>query len=216
MFPEFYTSPSARHAAHLETRPLPRETRMNKLRITFEKLAHWFGIGPGSVPFHEATLSGIGGCIAIFCVVLVSQRFVGTDSSALLVASMGASAVLLFALPHGPLSQPWAVVGGHGISALVGVTCAAFIADPVLSAALAVGVAIGCMQVFRCVHPPGGATALSAVVGGPGVHALGVNYVLTPVLLNAAIIVCVAVIFHGLPTRRRYPMALARGNSTTR
>lgn len=78
-----------------------------------------------------------------------------------------------------------------------------------MAAALAVGTAIGVMQVLRCVHPPGGATALSAVVGGPGVHALGLQYVVTPVLLNAAVIVVVAVLFNGLLAGKRYPAHLA-------
>jgi CBS-domain-containing membrane protein len=123
---------------------------------------------------------------------------------------MGASAVLLFAVPEGPLSQPWAVVGGHLFSAVVGVLCAHLVVDPLLASAIAVGAAIGAMQVLRCVHPPGGATALSAVVGGPAVHALGMQYVLTPVLLNAAVIVAVAVAFNGLLGKRRYPAYLAQ------
>ena len=117
---------------------------------------------------------------------------------------------LRFAVPEGPLSQPWAVVGGHTLSALVGVMSASLVPEPLLAACLAVGGAIGVMQLCGCVHPPGGATALSAVVGGAGVHALGMQYVLTPVLLNAAIIVGVAVAFNGLLARRRYPAYFAR------
>jgi len=123
---------------------------------------------------------------------------------------MGASAVLLFAVPHGPLSQPWPVLGGHFVSALVGVACTKAIAQPMLAAPVAVGLAIGSMHYLRCIHPPGGATALSAVVGGEPVHQLGFHFVLTPVLWNAAVILLVALLFNYPFTWRRYPLALAR------
>ena len=181
---------------------------------SFTDLARLLGVARSTVGAREAIASGLGGCIAIGTVVYVCSHFVGVESAALLVASMGASAVLLFALPHGPLSQPWAVLGGHVLSAVIGVSCARAFADPALAAALAVGTAIGAMQVLRCVHPPGGATALSAVVGGPGVHALGMKYVLTPVLLNAVVIVVVAVIFNGLLAGKRYPAELALRRET--
>jgi CBS domain-containing membrane protein len=168
------------------------------------------GVGPARVKGWEALVSGLGGCVAIAVIVLVCRHFLGVDGAGLLVASMGASAVLLFVLPEGPLSQPWAVVGGHFSSAVVGVLCASVVSEPLFAAALAVGGAIGVMQLLRCVHPPGGATALSAVVGGPAVHALGMRYVLTPVLLDAVLIVAVAVVFNGLLTRRRYPAYFAR------
>jgi CBS domain-containing membrane protein len=167
------------------------------------------GIAPSGVGLREVAVSGFGGCVAIAAVVYICGRFAGAQSGTLLVASMGASAVLLFAVPHGPLSQPWAVLGGHGCSALIGVGCAALISDVPLAGALAVGASIALMQVLRCVHPPGGATALSAVIGGPAVHALGLRYVLTPVLLNAMVIVGVAVAFNSLLGVRRYPAFFA-------
>lgn len=178
------------------------------------RLAGLLGIARSPVGAREALASGLGGCVAIATVVFVCSHFVGVESAALLVASMGASAVLLFALPHGPLSQPWPVIGGHVLSAFVGVACARLIPHPQLAAAVAVGAAIGTMQVLRCVHPPGGATALSAVVGGPSVHALGMGYVLTPVLLNAAVIVVVAVVFNGLLAGKSYPAYFALGRGT--
>jgi CBS-domain-containing membrane protein len=121
---------------------------------------------------------------------------------------MGASAVLLFAVPHGQLSQPWAVLGGHVISAIIGVTCALVIANEILAASAAVGIAIGAMYYLGCIHPPGGATALSAVVGGETVHALGYQFVITPVLINVVIILVIAVAFNYLFSWRRYPVHL--------
>jgi len=156
----------------------------------------------------ETYIPGIGGAIAIGCVLWVSGRFVGLDQASLLVASMGASAVLLFAIPDGPLSRPWSVFGGHVLSALVGVGCATLIASDAVAAAAAVGIAILVMGVCKCIHPPGGATALSAVIGGSSIHSLGIHYVFMPVMLNAVIMLCVAWVFH-LPTSR-YPLRLAR------
>jgi CBS-domain-containing membrane protein len=123
---------------------------------------------------------------------------------------MGASAVLLFAVPHGALSQPWQLIGGHTLSAVVGVTCALLIPHVVFAAALAVGLAIFVMYHLRCIHPPGGATALSAVVGGQAVHELGYQFVFTPVLINAAVMLLVAVAFNYLFPWRRYPASLKK------
>lgn len=146
----------------------------------------------------------IGGAIAISCVLAVSRWCVGLNGAALLVASMGASAVLLFGMPEGALSRPWSVFGGHVISACIGVACAKGITDASRAAPLAVGLAILGMSICRCTHPPGGATALSAVIGGPVIHDMGLKYVFTPVLLNACVMLAVAWLIH-LPTER-YPL----------
>ena len=122
---------------------------------------------------------------------------------------MGASAVLLFAVPHGPLSQPWPLIGGHLISAVIGVTCAKFIPDVFIAGSVAVGLAVGAMYYFHCIHPPGGATALSAVVGGNVVHELGYQFVLSPVLINVIAIISVAICFNYFFKWRRYPVYLA-------
>jgi CBS domain-containing membrane protein len=147
--------------------------------------------------------AGLGGGVALFVVLWVSTVFVGQEGAALLVASMGASAVLLFSAPKAPLSQPWNVLGGQTASALVGVTCAQSISSSWIAAAVAVGSAIAVMNVLACTHPPGGATALAAVVGGPGVEALGYQYILAPVLLNSCVILLFALFFH-FPSRS-YP-----------
>ncbi len=130
----------------------------------------------------------------------------GLQGSALLVASMGASAVLLFAVPHGPLSQPWPLLGGHAISALLGVAVAKSVPNALIAAPLAVALSIGAMHYLRCLHPPGGATALTAVIGGEQVHELGYGFVLTPVLLNALLMLLAAVAVNYAFTWRRYPL----------
>jgi len=158
----------------------------------------------------EKLISGLGAFFGIYAVFYTSHFFVEDASAYLIVASMGASAVLLFAVPHGPLSQPWALIGGHFFSAIVGVTCAKFIPDIFIAAPLAVGVAISLMYYLNCIHPPGGATALSAVVGGESVHQLGYQYVLTPVLINVVAIIIIAIVFNYLFRWRRYPAYLAQ------
>jgi CBS domain-containing membrane protein len=167
-------------------------------------------VGANSSGHLEKWVSGAGGLTGILGVMLVSQAYLGLSGSASLVASMGASAVLLFAVPHGPLSQPWAVFGGHLVSAVIGVACVRLHANPILASALAVALAISAMHYLRCIHPPGGATALSAVAGGDAVHALGFHYVLTPVLLNVLVILLVAIVFNFPFPWRRYPAAWAR------
>lgn len=172
------------------------------------------GIELSPVSHAERIVSAIGGFVSMFAILAVSRHFIGLESATLIVASMGASAVLLFAVPHGQLSQPWPVVGGHLLSAVIGVGCALLIPDLIAAAALAVALAIGTMHYLRCLHPPGGATALAAVVSGPSVHALGFEYVVTPVSFNVAIILVVAVLFNFPFAWRRYPATLKRGRSS--
>jgi CBS domain-containing membrane protein len=168
----------------------------------------FLGIAQTPVSHAEKIVSALGGFVGIFCIFIISEWAVGSNAAAVLVASMGASAVLLFAVPHGPLSQPWSVFGGHIVSAIVGVSCAKFIPDVILAASVAVGAAIGLMYYLRCIHPPGGATAISAVIGGDAVHDLGYLYVITPVLLNVLLILLVAIVFNYAFSWRRYPAYL--------
>ncbi|MDM8545300.1 HPP family protein [Candidatus Venteria ishoeyi] len=163
------------------------------------------GLSNTPVSHIEKIISAIGGFLAILSILIISQWLVGAYAAAIIVASMGASAVLLFAVPHGPLSQPWPVLGGHVISALIGITCAQFISNEIFAASLAVGIAIAAMYYLQCIHPPGGATALSAVMGGESIHALGYQYAVTPVLLNVLIILFFGVLFNAFFHWRRYP-----------
>ena len=157
----------------------------------------------------EKLVSALGAFAGILSVYLASRFFLG-ESTVLIVASMGASAVLLFAVPHGALSQPWPLLGGHLVSACVGVTCARYVPEALMAAPLAVGLAVGCMYYLRCIHPPGGATALVAVIGGPDVHALGYQFLLAPVLVNVLAILAMALAFNALFHWRLYPAALQR------
>ncbi len=172
-------------------------------------LHHYLGMGLNPGTHHEKIISAIGGCIGIFVVFTLSNWLVGVEAAVYIIPSMGASAVLLFAVPHSPLAQPWNVFGGHIISAAVGVFCVQFIPMPSLAAAASVGLAIAAMYYARCIHPPGGATALAAVIGGAQIHALGFEYIIMPVLINTMAILIVALLFNYLFRWRRYPAFLA-------
>ena len=146
-----------------------------------------------------------GALIGIFLTAvlchLVGDSFTGRQTW--LVAPLGASAVLVFALPASPLAQPWAVVGGNTVSALVGIAGvhgAHLLGSPELAAAMAVATAIAAMLAFRCLHPPGGAMALMMVIGGIGEP----SFALFPVLLNSALLVAAGIAYNNA-TRRPYP-----------
>lgn len=161
-----------------------------------------------SVSEREHWISAAGGLLGILAVLWTSHFWLGGHGGVLAIASMGASAVLLFAAPHGALSQPWPVLGGHLVSALIGVSCARWLGgEPMLAASLAVALSIAAMYGLRCLHPPGGATALYAVLGGETVHALGYGYLFSPVLLNVVVLVTVAVLFNYPFAWRRYPQS---------
>jgi CBS-domain-containing membrane protein len=173
------------------------------------------GFNRQTVSHKERLITSFGGFCGILGVYFVSDTLLDAQAAAMMVASMGASAVLLFAVPHSALAQPWNVMGGHLISAFIGVSCARFIPDMLLAAALSVGCAIAAMHYLRCIHPPGGATALSAVIGGPMVHAMGYGYALQPVLINAIVILGIAIVFNTLFDYYRYPALHAKSNAKT-
>jgi CBS-domain-containing membrane protein len=173
-------------------------------------LLRLLGWGNDATSHLEKFLAGLGAFAGIGLIYAVTHWLLPSEAAFWVIASMGASAVLLFAVPHGALSQPWAVIGGHGLSALIGVACQQLWPEAAFTPALAVALAILVMQYARCIHPPGGATALSAVIGGSAIHDLGFAFVISPVLLNVAVILLVAVLFNCLFPWRRYPAALAR------
>jgi CBS domain-containing membrane protein len=184
---------------------------MTRYSTLLQECRALLGLERNTTSHAEKLISGLGGLMGILAVCGISVLACGNGpGTVLLVSSMAASAVLLFAVPHGALSQPWAVIGGHLLSAVIGVTCQRLFPNAFWTAALAVGLAITVMHYLRCIHPPGGATALGAVIGGAEVHSLGYLYVLTPILLNVAAIMTTAVLFNSLFSWRRYPAHLAR------
>jgi CBS domain-containing membrane protein len=122
----------------------------------------------------------------------------------LLMAPIGASAVLLFAVPASPLAQPWSILAGNCLAALIGVSCAMLLGSTPIAAALAVSISIGLMLTFKCLHPPSGAVALTAVIGGPAIAELGYAFVAWPVGINSLMLLFTAVAFNRL-TGKQYP-----------
>lgn len=154
---------------------------------------------------RERMIACFGALLGISLTGLICGRFVDAGSQLpLIVAPMGASAVLLFAVPASPMAQPWSIVGGNTISALVGVVVAQSIDDPMLATGLAVSLAIVAMSFTRCLHPPGGAAALTAALGGPVVVASGMLFPFVPVAINSMALVALGLVFHRL-SGRAYP-----------
>lgn len=180
------------------------------------RLVKLLGIELIEVSFQEKLISAIGSTIAIFFLFWVTRTILPIKDSISVVASMGATAVLLFAVPHGQLSQPWPLLGGHTVSAIIGVACAQTFSDPAIATAVAVGASIGVMHQLKCIHPPGGASAFTAVMGGKAIHNLGYQYVLFPVLLNASVMLLLAIVINAAFHWRRYPAGLMTTTQTAK
>ena len=178
-----------------------------------DKLKQWLrGFVPERIAVNhtERLRAGIGACIGILCTGLVTILIEGdTSTIPYLIAPMGASAVLLFAVPSSPLAQPWSIIGGNTTAAIIGVTSAIWIAHPATAAAVAVSLSIVAMFALRCIHPPSGAVALTAVLGGASIHTQGYWFVLAPVALNSFILLLVAILYNNA-TRRPYPHLVAK------
>lgn len=170
---------------------------------------HLLGI-PAKTPHRkEQWVAALGSLLGILAVAAIIHALPGrADSAIVLVPSLGGAAVLVFAAPHSLFAQPWSVIGGNIISALVGVACQKLIPEPALAAAMAVSLAIVAMHVARCMHPPGGATALAAIVGGAEIQQLGFTLALIPVGLGCLVLVAVGVAFNYPFAWRRYPASL--------
>src|SRR6187402_73255 len=123
-----------------------------------------------NVPANERVYASLGGLLGLLVTACATRAYLGPGAHVpSLVAPLGASTVLVFGVPASPLAQPWSVVGGNVIAALIGVTAARAIHDPFLAGAVAVAATIAVTSRFRCLHPPAGAVALTAVIGGSAV-----------------------------------------------
>lgn len=180
------------------------------MRKLLRFVVQFFGLEIAHVTLAEKLVSVVGASLGIYAVILISFYSTDAQGAAYIVPSLGAGAVLLFAVPHGRLSQPWALFGGNTVAALVGVICYKVIPDQFLAASLAVGLSIAAMHWLNCMHPPGGATALAAVIGGPGVHDLGYGFIVFPILVNTLVLFAFAVLFNAVFPWRRYPYSLMR------
>lgn len=161
---------------------------------------------PPAVGLTEILLSWIGAFIGIAAVSLVHLKLLSGTDFVMIIGSFGASAVLIYGAIRSPLAQPRNLIGGHMLSALVGVTVFKLLGVyPWLASAVAVATAIALMHATKTLHPPGGATALIAVIGSAKIHQLGYFYVLAPAGLGAVIMLIVALLMNNIPRNRRYP-----------
>jgi len=167
----------------------------------------WFSFKPilAGASFSDRALACLGAFFGIAAATMAGlgvQQYV--TAMPYLFASIGASAVLVFAIPASPLAQPWPVIGGNIVSALVGVVAARHIGNIYIAGPVAVGAAILAMSLLRCLHAPGGGTALIPVVGGPAIASLGYSFAFAVVAINAIALVVVGLLFHRF-TQHSYP-----------
>jgi CBS domain-containing membrane protein len=158
------------------------------------------------VDFKEHFWTFIGSFFGIGLIAFTQAQSLDKLENIFLIGSFGASSVLIYGAIQSPLAQPRNLVGGHFISALIGVSVYKLIPDPIwISAPLAVSLSIVVMQMTKTLHPPGGATALIAVIGTPKIKALGFMYALSPVLSGVLILLLVSIIVNNLTKNRKYP-----------
>ncbi|WP_312042128.1 HPP family protein [Erwinia sp.] len=166
---------------------------------------------PVAVAPRQILLSSLGTFTGLLLASLFSHWALG-EVNLWFIAPMGASAVLLFAAPASPLAQPWSVIGGNFVSALTGLAVAHSVTQPAVGAALAAGLSVVLMFKLRCLHPPGGAIALTAVMGSHTAGMSGYHFAFVPVLLNSVSLTLVAILFNNL-IGRRYPHPLSAADA---
>ncbi len=183
-------------------------TSRQRMMIIAEYLSKMKGgaKSPPGVGMSELIWSWLGSALGIGICGYLSSRYFEPRDLSLLIGSFGASAVLVYGAIKSPLAQPRNLIGGHVFSGLTGVACYHLFGNTVwLAAAMAVSLAIVVMLATKTLHPPGGATALIAVIGGPKIHALGFLYAIIPAGAGAMILLIVAMVVNNLSKNRRYP-----------
>lgn len=154
---------------------------------------------------NEHIWAFIGSFVGLGMICFLQFQALSKYDLTLLIGSFGASCVLIYGVIESPLAQPRNLIGGHLISAIIGVTIFKLIPILWIAAPLAVSLSIIAMQITKTLHPPGGATALIAVTGGTTITNLGYIYVLSPVLSGVIILLIAALIFNNIPKNRKYP-----------
>ena len=163
---------------------------------------------PRTHTWHEAVRAVVGSLLGLGLTYWVCQNALGDMGDLpLLVAPMGAAAVLVFCAPTSPMAQPWPLMMGNVSAALVAITCCRLVHDPAIAAPLALSLSIAAMFLLRCLHPPGGAVALVIALGSPAIHAAGYRFVLMPIGLNALALLAASILINRA-MRRPYPHRL--------
>ena len=155
-----------------------------------------FTVDPVQLNIKAKVLSLLACFCAIFFIAVITQALIGASNAPIIVASMGASAVILFFIPNSPLAQPWPFVGGQLCSAFIGISCALNISETASASAVAVGLSVLVMLLLRCLHPPGAATALAPVMAGESITSLGYSFVLVPVGINLGFMLLLTIIIN--------------------
>src|SRR5690606_37847373 len=158
------------------------------------------------VDFKEHFWALVGSFVGLGTISYLNFELLSKYDLTLLIGSFGASCVLIYGAIESPLAQPKNLFNGHLISAIIGVTCYKILGDYVwIAGPLAVSLSIIGMQMAKSLHPPGGATALIAVTGGPSITNLGYEYVFSPVFTGVFILFIAAIIFNNITPKRQYP-----------
>ncbi|MCP4197584.1 MAG: HPP family protein [Proteobacteria bacterium] len=162
---------------------------------------------PPRVGFPEIACSWVGALIGIGAVALINFHLLDDSALVMIIGSFGASAVLVYGAISSPLAQPRNLIGGHILSAVVGVATYQIFQDQIwLASSISVATAVALMHATKTLHPPGGATALIAVIGGDRIHDLGFLYALVPAGLGALVMLVVALVVNNMVPGRRYPV----------
>ena len=153
----------------------------------------------------QIIVPAVAASISLLIIGTVSHHLLATTSiSHFLVASMGASALLLFVIPSSPLSQPWALFGGHMLSGFIGISCALLIEDTVIASSIALPLAVILMMYLRCLHPPGGATALIPILMVEEIHEIGFQFIFTPIAVNTLVLLLLSLLINRVVLHRHY------------
>lgn len=163
-------------------------------------------VDPVNLSLKGKLLSVVSCFSAILAIAYISQHFTLSTAHPMLIASMGASAVILFIIPNSPLAQPWPLVGGQLVSTVVGVACAQLVSDTAFASAYAVAGSVLVMLLLRCLHPPGAAAALAPVLGGHSITSLGYGFVLMPVGVNVLVMLMMALVINRKLLLHEYPV----------
>lgn len=158
------------------------------------------------IDYKEQFWSFLGSFVGIGILAYIQSIHFSGNDAVYLIGSFGASSVLVYGIIQSPFSQPRNLIGGHLVSAFIGVTVHKLAPDIIwIAAPLAVSLAIILMQITKTLHPPGGATALIAIIGSDKIKDLGYMYVISPVLIGVMILFLTALVFNNMTSSRTYP-----------
>jgi CBS domain-containing membrane protein len=174
--------------------------------MNLKELLSTFKPGFDPVPLTEKIRAGLAALAGILLMGWALHFLPQIDYPLIMLASSAAAAVLLYAVPHSPMAQPWPVMGGNLLSGMVGWACSLLIPDPVMAAGFAVGISVFLMHLSHCLHPPGGAMAMIMVLGANQFHQHGWEWAAGTVFANTILSLLLALVINNLIPGRSYPI----------